>query len=819
MTQDSLHNTFREEDTAPDEGRRGMFSLLAGLFIALFTLYVFFASISYFFTGDADQSVIEHYFSDFADGDKGIAVENWLGFVGALTAYQFMHNGFGIAGLFVLPVLFLLGLKIAGRGDVFPFSRLTLLLLVSFFWTGVLWGYIAVHLGDGYLHLSGGVFYYLSSFLHMLFGWGMLLLLFLSLFVLSVYYFGWQQSLVTWIRTSLLTRRAPVAQSPELADEEPVVQSQEATTPTVSDQVISQVAADEQEATDTPDEQEAITATNKKNTVAETQETAQRQREDDPVNGGMDNLSTGSSLDDTIEKIKLEVRRSVADVPPSLDEPQKVVAGTLPYEPPSLALLVSPVGGRETVSHRELEEKKNNIVKTLLDFGIEIQQIKATVGSTVTLYEIVPKAGIRISKIKSLEDDIALSLAARGIRIIAPMPGKGTIGIEVPNKQRELVRLRSALSLPIFQQTTHELPIVIGKGISGEVEVVDLTKMPHLLIAGATGQGKSVGLNVLLISLLYKKHPKELKMVLVDPKKVELSIFASIQEKFLARLPNQTDAIIIQKDEVVHSLKALCKEMDNRYDLLKSAGCRNIKEYNGKIKAGTARLGDSHIFLPYLVLVIDELADLMMTDGKSVESYIARLAQLARAVGIHLVVATQRPSVDVITGVIKANFPARLSYYVSSQIDSRTILDVKGAEQLVGAGDLLFSAGSSIVRLQCPYLDTQEVERVCAHIHGQPGGIPPYYLPTVEEENSSIAYEKRAEGARDPLFEEAAHLVVTHQSGSVSWLQRRMSIGFNRAGRLVDQLEKAGVVGAQNGGKPREIKVLSIDDLEKILTP
>ncbi|TAE49609.1 MAG: DNA translocase FtsK, partial [Cytophagales bacterium] len=446
-----------------------------------------------------------------------------------------------------------------------------------------------------------------------------------------------------------------------------------------------------------------------------------------------------------------------------------------------------------------------------------ISQIKATIGPTVTLYEIIPEAGVRISKIKSLEDDIALSLAALGIRIIAPIPGKGTIGIEVPNKKREMVAMRTILESDVFKNTDKVLPLVLGKSITNEILVADLAKMPHLLMAGATGQGKSVGLNVFLTSLIYKKHPAELKFVLVDPKKVELTLFNKIEKHFLAKLPGDDEAIITDTTKVIHTLMALCLEMDNRYNLLKEAACRNIQEYNTKFKQRRLNPKKGHKFLPYIVLVIDELADLMMVAGKEVEQPIARLAQLARAIGIHLIVATQRPSVNVITGIIKANFPARLSFKVTSKIDSRTILDAGGAEQLVGMGDFLFSMGSDTIRLQCPFLDTPEVERVCDFISEQQGFGTSYELPEIETNNGGDSADGLDVSERDVLFEEAARIVVIHQQGSTSLLQRRLKLGYNRAGRLIDQLEKAGIVGAFEGSKAREVLVPDEYALERIL--
>ncbi|GAB4123714.1 MAG: DNA translocase FtsK [Raineya sp.] len=487
------------------------------------------------------------------------------------------------------------------------------------------------------------------------------------------------------------------------------------------------------------------------------------------------------------------------------------------YQYPSVDLLREPISSGFEVSKEELEANKDRIVSTLGHYGIGISSIKATIGPTVTLYEIVPDAGVRISKIKNLEDDIALSLAALGIRIIAPIPGKGTIGIEVPNQKRELVAMRSLIAHEKFRNTTMDLPVVFGKTVSNEIFMVDLAKMPHLLMAGATGQGKSVGLNVILASLLYKKHPSQLKFVLIDPKKVELTLFNKIEKHFLAKLPDEEEAIITDTSKVINTLNSLCIEMDTRYSLLKEAACRNIKEYNHKFVERKLNPKKGHRFLPYIVVIIDELADLMMTAGKEVEQPIARLAQLARAIGIHLVVATQRPSVNVITGIIKANFPARLSFRVTAKIDSRTILDTGGAEQLIGMGDMLYSTGSDLIRIQCAFIDTPEVENLCNFIASQQSYPSAYLLPEYVGEASQDSQEDFDLNDKDALFDEAARIVVMHQQGSTSLLQRRLKIGYNRAGRLIDQLEKAGIVGAFEGSKAREVLIPDELSLEKHL--
>jgi len=514
--------------------------------------------------------------------------------------------------------------------------------------------------------------------------------------------------------------------------------------------------------------------------------------------------------DEEIENIKI---KNPVIKPGELYDPMLDLSD---YKFPSLELLET--HGSEKIVHdaAELEANKNQIIATLKNYDIAIQRIAATVGPTVTLYEIVPAPGVRISRIKNLEDDIALSLAALGIRIIAPIPGKGTIGIEVPNVRKTVVSMKTLLASEKFQNNTFSLPIAIGKKIDNENFIVDLAAMPHLLMAGATGQGKSVGINTILVSLLYKKHPAQLKFVLVDPKKVELSLYRVIEKHFLAKLPGEEESIITDTKKVVHTLNALCTLMDIRYDLLKEASCRNIKEYNEKFIKRKLNPLKGHEFLPFIVLVIDEFADLIMTAGKEIELPIARLAQLARAVGIHLIIATQRPSVNIITGTIKANFPARIAFKVSSKIDSRTILDAGGAEQLIGKGDMLISYNGEITRLQCAFVDTPEVEHVCEFIEGQRGYPQAFLLPEYTDEKEMEGKEVDLKD-KDPLFDDAARLIVQNQMGSTSLLQRRMKLGYNRAGRLMDQLEMAGIVGPNLGSKARDVIVKTESELQEIL--
>jgi len=521
-------------------------------------------------------------------------------------------------------------------------------------------------------------------------------------------------------------------------------------------------------------------------------------------------IEIGDVYEEDISKISSQLVEDFGEFDPTLE------LGN--YKFPTIELLKDYTDGQNniTIDQGELEENKNKIVDTLKNYKIGIAHIKATIGPTVTLYEIIPEAGIRISKIKNLEDDIALSLSALGIRIIAPIPGKGTIGIEVPNKKSTIVSMRSAIASSKFQKAEMELPISFGKTISNETFVVDLAKMPHLLMAGATGQGKSVGLNAILTSLLYKKHPAEVKFVLVDPKKVELTLFNKIERHFLAKLPDSEEAIITDNDKVINTLNSLCLEMDARYELLKNAFVRNLKEYNTKFKQRKLNPENGHRFLPYIVLVIDEFADLIMTAGKEVETPIARLAQLARAIGIHLIIATQRPSVNVITGMIKANFPARLAFRVMSKIDSRTILDAGGADQLVGRGDMLYTNGNTLVRVQCAFVDTPEVERITNYIGAQKAYPDAHLLPEYlgEEGGTNLDIDK---SERDKLFKEAAEVLVTAQQGSTSLLQRKLKLGYNRAGRLIDQLEAAGIVGPFEGSKARQVLIPDLVELEKFL--
>ncbi len=763
------------------------FKLSVGLFLLFSSIYLTIAFFSYLFTGKADQSVVEsiHQSNPIYTAEEA---KNWLGLIGAVLSHYFIYKWFGIASFLFTPILFFIGTKIVFKKVLLPIKRFTQFAGFSILWLSLLLGYFILVTKEvtALSFVSGGIGFELSSLLNSMMGWGTPLLLICILLVFSIYFFN----ITSFLPKSVVDIAGDTDQGVVVQRDDVVVGDthlQENTT------IVS----------DSNTKQELV-LTSDNHVLSKEDKLIQKENDLE-----IQIVNSTEEENDLKKEFSSEPENSIKEkYNPTLDLSS--------YKYPALDLLDDYTTGKGQVTKEELEANKDKIVETLSHYGIGIGSIKATIGPTVTLYEIVPDAGVRISKIKSLEDDIALSLAALGIRIIAPIPGKGTIGIEVPNKNRELVSIKSILASERFSKNDYELPIVFGKTISNEVYISDLTKMPHLLIAGATGQGKSVGINVLVASLIYRKHPSQLKFVLVDPKKVELSLFTKLERHFLAKLPNNEEAIITETKKVVHTLNSLCLEMEIRYNLLKEAGCRNIKEYNKKFVERRLSPEKGHQFLPYIVLIIDELADLMMVSGKEVEQPIARLAQLARAIGIHLVVATQRPSVNVITGIIKANFPVRLSFKVTSKIDSRTILDTGGADQLVGQGDMLLSSGSDIIRLQCAFIDTPEVERVCEFIGSQRGYPSAYLLPEYDDEQAEVKEGIDLEN-RDSLFEEAARLIVTHQQGSTSLIQRRMKLGYNRAGRLIDQLEAAGIVGPFEGSKAREVLVPDIQTLEKLL--
>lgn len=798
------------------------FQLAAGFFLLGIGLSLFISIFSYLFTGKADQSVVEAI-SETGLKPSGIEAQNWLGLFGAYISYYFVFKWFGIASILIPPYLILAGLKILSQKEFLPLSRVFYFSAFFLFWISLLMGYFLISSDEvsEWGFLSGGIGYEIAILCESLVGWGTFILLAFSLVVFLIYFFNITSLLgLSTFMENVIPKSKQKSSSNFLDDEEDEDEQDLTDITSILETVKKEV-----------EEEDALSMNSlnnsKKDELGEW-DLSDSKPSKNKSNTGLPNLEL--ELDDT--SINLPSADELEEEGPEFEINEPIKSGEdfvdtlenydptldLPrYQYPMVDLLNEYPDKGIKVTKEELEANKDKIVETLINFKIGISSIKATIGPTVTLYEIIPDAGVKISKIKNLEDDIALSLAALGIRIIAPIPGKGTIGIEVPNKNREMVDMKSIMSTEKFMKSNMDLPIVFGKTISNEIFVTDLAKMPHLLMAGATGQGKSVGLNVILTSLVYKKHPSQLKFVLVDPKKVELTLFNKIERHFLAKLPDSEEAIITDTTKVIHTLNSLCIEMDTRYDLLKDAQCRNIKEYNKKFVNRRLNPKKGHRYLPYIVLVIDELADLMMTAGKEVETPIARLAQLARAIGIHLVVATQRPSVNVITGVIKANFPARISFRVTSKIDSRTILDSGGADQLVGMGDMLLSTGNEIIRLQCAFVDTPEVERICDFIGEQNGYDSAYQLPEFvgEENDSKVGGVDLSD--RDVLFDDAAKLIVMHQQGSTSLIQRKLKLGYNRAGRLIDQLEAAGIVGPFEGSKAREVLIPDEYSLEQLL--
>jgi S-DNA-T family DNA segregation ATPase FtsK/SpoIIIE len=786
-------NLFRPlENFFNKENRRT--NLTTGAILVLTSIYQLLAFVSYFFTWKADQNlIINKGFFGFIFSTDEIEISNHLGKLGAWISHQFMYEWFGLASFF-FPVLFF-------TAGVFLLFRIQILPLKTLFYKSIV-GIIIVSLFLGYFNTDysfpyGGAFgYYFNDWLKLSLGAaGALLFQLVLLFITVVQMFN--PDFASLIAKLGLTKEKSEEAEEQKQEEDPIdlrtvntlkeedFKSEE---PSESIELINELIPNED-----PEEIIEETKTEPVNEIINTEEFQVELAPEEEVL--------------TEDELK-DLSKEFGDYDPKLDLSSYIL--------PSVELMEQYGGNQPHVNKEELEANKNRIVEALGYYNIEISKIKATVGPTVTLYEIVPAPGVRISKIKNLSDDIALSLAANGIRIIAPIPGKGTIGIEVPNSKPDMVSMRALISSEKFQNSDMELPVVLGKTISNETFMFDLAKAPHLLCAGATGQGKSVGLNAILVSLLYKKHPAQIKFVMVDPKKVELTLYQKIERHFLAKLPDSGEAIITDTSKVVNTMKSLCIEMDDRYELLKNAQVRDIKEYNKKFIARKLNPEKGHRYLPYIVVVIDEFADLIMTAGKEIEHPIARLAQLARAIGIHLIVATQRPSVNVITGMIKANFPARIAFKVSSKIDSRTILDQTGADQLIGRGDMLISFGNDLIRLQCGFVDTGEVDRICDFIGNQRGYESAFLLPEYvgEEGDGELDVDL---SQKDSLFEESAKMVVTHQQGSASLLQRKLSIGYNRAGRIIDQLEAAGIIGPFKGSKAREVLITDLSTLEEIL--
>jgi S-DNA-T family DNA segregation ATPase FtsK/SpoIIIE len=798
------------------------FKVILGSTLSLLSIYLFLACVSYLFTWTEDQDrILQRSFFDYIFDTTEAPVENWLGKFGAWTSHLMIYRLFGVTSFGICFLLFVSGIRILFDYAIVPIGK-AFTITIAF----MLWGSLFLGFFSDKLNYLGGTFgFYLNEWLMLTLGsFGAFALSLVLLYILITILFNPNYS--KWLDFLFNREKAAYSEEEDAYEGENTKQSyedifvvntikdDEIKSDVISETVDFSAPVEEEdedvfyqeselfvspnltkEEEDSSDDFEIEMATEPEPTIIPPVQAA-------PTMGA--NATQKSDEDDLAKKLVTEYGEY---------DPTKDLEG---YVLPPLDLMTDYGTSGISVSKEELETNKDKIVQTLQHYKIEIAKIKATVGPTVTLYEIVPAPGVRISKIKNLEDDIALSLSALGIRIIAPIPGKGTIGIEVPNSNPEMVSMRSLIASDKFQHFDGELPIVMGKTITNETFVFDLTKMPHLLVAGATGQGKSVGLNAILISILYKKHPAQVKFVLVDPKKVELTLYNKIERHFLAKLPGEEDAIITDTSKVVNTLNSLCIEMDDRYELLKDAGVRTIKEYNAKFIARRLNPEKGHRYLPYIVVLIDEFADLIMTAGKEVEHPIARIAQLARAIGIHLIVATQRPSVNVITGMIKANFPARIAFRVLSKIDSRTILDASGADQLIGRGDMLISTGSDIKRLQCGFVDTPEVEEICGFIGDQRAYPEALILPEYTPEGSDLGGEMDMNEI-DPMFVDSARIVVINQQGSASLLQRKLKLGYNRAGRIVDQLEGMGIIGAFQGSKAREVLFGDIESLDEFL--
>ena len=762
--------------------------IILGSLLMLFSIALFFSFISFYFNWQDDQSLLSEF------NDRNELAKNLLNKFGASISHFFMYKGFGLASLIIPFLICITGIYLFLGLPLKALYKKWIWGLLFIIWISIALGFFATT-----SPLLGGLIgFEMNDFLQDYAGKiGVLLLLIFGLIFILVRLFEVTPEGIS----SFVTSRKKAISSEFKANQE-------------------------RKATRKKEQEEEITTTDLEDEIPVVMDTYTHKTEIPHIEKEDDVKDLEITTPEPEDTLAMEVEQ-VIEEPEEIDILANKLVDDFGEFDPTLELgnykfptieLLDPHGvtGGITINQEELEENKNKIVETLKNYKIGIAQIKATIGPTVTLYEIVPDAGVRISKIKNLEDDIALSLAALGIRIIAPIPGKGTIGIEVPNKNASIVSMRSVIASSKFQKAEMELPIAFGKTISNETFVVDLAKMPHLLMAGATGQGKSVGLNAVLTSLLYKKHPAEVKFILVDPKKVELTLYNKIERHFLAKLPDSEEAIITDNTKVIHTLNSLCIEMDNRYELLKSAMVRNLKEYNTKFKARKLNPNDGHKFLPYIVLVIDEFADLIMTAGKEVETPVARLAQLARAIGIHLIIATQRPSVNVITGIIKANFPARLAFRVTSKIDSRTILDTQGADQLIGRGDMLFTQGNDVTRIQCAFVDTPEVAKIVDFIGSQRAYPDAHELPEYVGEDSGTGVDIDISD-RDKLFKDAAEVIVIAQQGSASLIQRKLKLGYNRAGRIIDQLEAAGIVGPFEGSKARQVLVSDMVALQQLL--
>ena len=769
-----------------------------GLFLLLIGCYLFISFTSYLFTWKYDYSIINDQPFSFVFTNNDLLVKNWLGKLGAFTAHKFLKVWFGISSYFFVFIALLFGSRI-----LFKFKRIPIIKSFKVSFLGLIWLSMTlafVFQNSTYDFLGGLYGLSISNWISGIvgvFGTAFFIIFsgFISIVILFNPSFKWFENLIN------------------NKEKEDVINENEFTAVSTINQTekVNEEVNEPIEFEDGNNTENEITTIEKEFEIKET-------INENPV------VPTKDSIDeneDNENEFSIEIGKE--DVLLSDDEISDKVKEFGAFDPklelsqyrlPNIDLLDTHGDGNISVNKEELETNKNRIIETLSNYKINISKIKATIGPTVTLYEIVPAPGVRISKIKNLEDDIALSLSALGIRIIAPMPGKGTVGIEVPNSNPDIVSMRALIASDRFQNSEYELPVALGKTVSNETFIADLTKMPHLLMAGATGQGKSVGLNAILVSLLFKKHPSQVKFVLIDPKKVELTIYNKIERHFLAKLPDEEDAIITDTKKVVNTLNSLCVEMEARYELLKNAMVRTIKEYNQKFINRKLNPEKGHRYLPYIVLVIDEFADLIMTAGKEIETPVARIAQLARAIGIHLIIATQRPSVNVITGTIKANFPARIAFRVTSKIDSRTILDAGGADQLIGRGDMLYTSGNDMIRLQCGFVDTPEVDVINEYIGSQRGYSSALILPEYIDEANEV---KEIDDDLDSLFVDAAELIILNQQGSASLIQRKLKLGYNRAGRIIDQLEALGVVGPGRGSKAREVLIHDSIGLEQFL--
>ena len=773
-----------------------------GLFLILLSIYLFIAFTSYLFSWKFDQSIIDGQPISFVFNGQETEVNNWLGKFGAYIAHRFLKIWYGIASFVFTFIAFLIGFKALFKQDLLPLLKTLKISLISLLWLCMTLGFIFNH---SELDFMGGLYgNIINNWLVSVFGTiGTSFFIIFSGFVAVILLFNPSLSwLITFFNkiSDKLKQKKDSITNDGFTDVTSLNKEVKETELKTSGNIES-----EENPTSEVLELETLDNTTEKEEEPDIKIKEKPPKQEVDLNEEF-SVEVASSENELSKEDIDNKLKEFGEYDPKLDLSE--------YKLPNIDLLAEHGSGNIVVDKEELEENKNKIIETLQNYKINISKIKATIGPTVTLYEIIPAPGVRISKIKNLEDDIALSLAALGIRIIAPMPGKGTVGIEVPNSKPDIVAMKSLIASDKFQNSEMELPIALGKTISNDSLITDLTKMPHLLMAGATGQGKSVGLNAILVSIIYKKHPSQVKFVLIDPKKVELTIYNKIERHFLAKLPDEEEAIITDTNKVVNTLNSLCVEMEARYELLKEAMVRTIKEYNHKFIQRKLNPEKGHKYMPYIVLVIDEFADLIMTAGKEIETPVARIAQLARAVGIHLIIATQRPSVNVITGTIKANFPARIAFRVTSKIDSRTILDAGGADQLIGRGDMLYSPGNELIRLQCGFVDTPEVDNIADFIGSQRGYPNAFLLPEYIDEANEL---KEIDDDLDSLFEDAAEIIVNHQQGSASLLQRKLKLGYNRAGRIIDQLEATGLIGPHRGSKAREVLIPDVIGLEQFL--